>query len=125
MLRIVAGDGDNKPGSPGRARRKPLKPIAQGMPALSGEPVVTNSRVFLLHARLRVRQWRPAFPAPSVFEGHYVAQTRAGHAAGPRSPVFSDVMPGHAILPRPVEYSPLAKAAPAGQEIQRKSQLTG
>jgi hypothetical protein len=25
-------DGDNKPGSPGRARRKPLKPFARGMP---------------------------------------------------------------------------------------------
>ena len=31
-----AGDGDNKARSPGRARRKPLKPLRAGMP---GEPV--------------------------------------------------------------------------------------
>src|SRR5579864_8198649 len=45
-----------KPGSPGRARRKPLKPFAQGMPGVSGEPVVNNSVCFFtLHPRLRVR----------------------------------------------------------------------
>jgi hypothetical protein len=37
------------------------------MPAFSGEPVVTTLVCFLyLHARLRVRLTRPAFPAPSV-----------------------------------------------------------
>jgi hypothetical protein len=33
-------DGDKRARSPGRARRKPLKPIAQGRPDVSGEPVV-------------------------------------------------------------------------------------
>src|SRR5262249_1360814 len=45
-----------KPGlrrSPGRARIS-RNTIAQGMPDRSGEPVVTNSRVFVFHARLRV-----------------------------------------------------------------------
>jgi hypothetical protein len=36
-----ANDGGKKARSPGRARRKPLKPLAQGMPDRSGEPVVT------------------------------------------------------------------------------------
>src|ERR1700735_1681338 len=42
-----AGDGGKKARSPGRARKKPLKPFAQGMPGSSGEPVVTTSCVFL------------------------------------------------------------------------------
>src|SRR3954452_3121289 len=33
-----AGDGDNKARSPGRSRRKPLKPLRAGMPGYSGEP---------------------------------------------------------------------------------------
>jgi len=37
-----------KPGSPGRARRKPLKPFAQGRPGVSGEPVVTTLVCFVL-----------------------------------------------------------------------------
>jgi hypothetical protein len=42
----VASDGDKKARSPGRARRKPLKPLRAGMPGCSGGLVVTNSRVF-------------------------------------------------------------------------------
>jgi len=40
--------GANKPGTPGRVRHRPLKPIAQGRPACSGVPVVTCLRAFLL-----------------------------------------------------------------------------
>jgi hypothetical protein len=36
MEEISTGDGDNKARSPGRARRKPLKPLRAGMP---GDPV--------------------------------------------------------------------------------------
>ena len=36
---ISAGDGGNKARSPGRARRKPLKPLRAGMPGESGGPV--------------------------------------------------------------------------------------
>jgi hypothetical protein len=42
----VASDGDKKARSPGRARRKPLKPLRAGMPGCSGGPVVTNARVY-------------------------------------------------------------------------------
>jgi hypothetical protein len=37
-----AGDGDKKARSPGRARRKPLKPFVQGRPDEFGVPVVTT-----------------------------------------------------------------------------------
>ena len=36
------GDGDNQARSPGRARRKPLKPLRAGMPGDSGATVVTT-----------------------------------------------------------------------------------
>jgi hypothetical protein len=41
-----AGDGDNKARSPGRARRKPLKPLRRESRICSAKPVVTNSCVF-------------------------------------------------------------------------------
>ena len=41
-----AGDGGKKARSPGRARRKPLKPLRAGMPGDSGELAV-NTRVHL------------------------------------------------------------------------------
>src|SRR3954452_25590591 len=57
------GDGDNKARSPGRSRRKPLKPPRAGMPGCSGEPMVTTSCALypILHARLRVHQ-TPGIP---------------------------------------------------------------
>src|SRR3979411_1273648 len=39
---ISADDGDKQARSPGRARRKPLKPLRAGMPGFSGGPVVTT-----------------------------------------------------------------------------------
>ncbi len=54
------GDGDNKARSPGRARSKPLKPLRGEGRFDPTSPVVTNSCVFILHTRLRVR------PAPGL-----------------------------------------------------------
>jgi hypothetical protein len=51
----VACDGDNKARSPGRARRKPLKPIVQEKPDRFGGPVVTTLVSFAFDTRLRVR----------------------------------------------------------------------
>ena len=71
-----AGDGGKKARSPGRARKKPLKPFAQGMPGRSGVPVVTTLVCFFLsHARPRVQSAHPAFPAPSSFEDANVSRT--------------------------------------------------
>src|SRR3979490_732572 len=55
-------DGDKKARSPGRSRRKPLKPLRAGMPGCCGVPVVTTLVWFIFsHARLRVR-WAPGIP---------------------------------------------------------------
>ena len=62
-----AGDGDKQARSPGRVRRKPLKPLRAGMPGVSGATVVTNSCAFYtLHARLRVH-WAPGIPHALVW----------------------------------------------------------
>jgi len=39
-------DGDKRARSPGRVRRKPLKPLCAGMPGDPGALVVTNARAF-------------------------------------------------------------------------------
>ena len=65
-----------KPGTPGRARISRTT-IAQGMPECFGVPVVTNSRVFALYARLRVRE-TPGIPCALS----YVRATRLMHHSG-------------------------------------------
>ena len=79
-----AGDGGKKARSPGRARKKPLKPFAQGMPGKSGEPVVTTSCVFLTRncgcasgARHSLR--------PLILEGRCFSKTRACERRGRKS----------------------------------------
>src|ERR1700731_5454195 len=64
-----------------------VKTIAQGRPGRSGEPVVTTLVYFVFY---RTRGCgcivRPAFPAPSAFEGRTKSKTRAKkHAARMRS----------------------------------------
>src|ERR1700674_3208432 len=55
------------------------------MPADCGVPVVTTLvYFFILHARLRVRTAHPAFPAPSVIEGHCLAKLGRNRAARTR-----------------------------------------
>jgi hypothetical protein len=59
-------DGGKKARSPGRARRKPLKPLARGMPGETGVTVVTMlvcSPYFCIRGCGRIE--RPVFPAPS------------------------------------------------------------
>jgi hypothetical protein len=43
---IFADDGGKQARSPGRARRKPLKPLRRECRVIPGEPVVTNARVY-------------------------------------------------------------------------------
>jgi len=87
----LAGDGGKKARSPGRARRKPLKPFAQGMPGDSGVTVVTNSYAILFCMRGCGCFGRPAFPAPSDFLGGMLCTTRA-HSRREIANVHPDVI---------------------------------
>jgi hypothetical protein len=70
---LSADDGDKKARSPGRARRKPLKPLRRECRVISAEPVAAT-RVLLLHARLRVRL-APGIPCALFFFGaHEIMQ---------------------------------------------------
>src|SRR5882724_5293709 len=64
------GDGGKQARSPGRARRKPLKPLRAGMPGDSGVLVVTRVRSTNTKCtRGRGCNGHPAFPTPSSGEG--------------------------------------------------------
>src|SRR5712664_3080969 len=63
---ISANDGGKQARSPGRARRKPLKPLRAGMPGDPGGPVV-NTRVLPAHCTRGCGcNGHPAFPTPSL-----------------------------------------------------------
>jgi hypothetical protein len=63
---VSADDGGKQAWSPGRARRKPLKPLRAGMPGDSGVLVVTRVRSTTTKCtRGRGCNGHPAFPTPS------------------------------------------------------------
>src|SRR5881396_4285620 len=76
----------NKPGHRGE-REVSRKTIARGMPGRSGVTVVTTLVCFVFYrTRGCGRIARPAFPAPSDFQGRMVfAKTRTHRAARTRS----------------------------------------
>src|SRR5712672_2639365 len=62
----LQGDGGKRARSPGRAQRKPLKPLRAGMPGDSGVLVVTRVRSTTTKCtRGRGCNGHPAFPTPS------------------------------------------------------------
>jgi len=74
-----AGDGDNKARSPGRARRKPLKPLRAGMPGESGEPVVTTLVWFYCFPREAAGASSTRHsPRPLIFRRVYTMQNSRG-----------------------------------------------
>jgi hypothetical protein len=79
-----AGDGGKRARSPGRARRKPLKPLRAGMPGDSGVLVVTRVRsINTKCTRGCGCSGHPAFPTPSVFRARDSSTARAHRAARP------------------------------------------
>jgi hypothetical protein len=83
--KLSADDGDKQARSPGRARRKPLKPLRAGMPGESGCNRGDYARmlIFILHARLRVRL-APGIPHALCLRGegftHSSGALRRGNA---------------------------------------------
>jgi hypothetical protein len=68
-LTLLGDDGDKKARSPGRARNKPLKPFAQGVPDRFGGPVVTISCAFLFRTRGCGCDRAPGIPCALFIEG--------------------------------------------------------
>jgi hypothetical protein len=58
----------------GESTKETVKTIARGMPGDSGVTAVTCLRAFYFCTQGCGRIERPAFPAPSVFEGHRSAK---------------------------------------------------
>jgi len=63
------GDGDNKARSPGRARRKPLKPLRREGWTAPANLWWLCSCAFFIRTRGCGCVEHPAFPAPSIFRG--------------------------------------------------------
>src|ERR1700724_4921355 len=83
-----AGDGDKKARSPGRVRRKPLKPLRAGMPGDPGGPVVTTLVWFLFFPREAAGAMGARHsPRPLFFEGRW-RKPRVHRAARMRTCVF-------------------------------------
>jgi len=96
---ISADDGGKRARSPGRARRKPLKPLRAGMPDDPGGPVATTR----VHYQLRTRGYgcsgHPAFPTPS--KGREIHQ-RLGRIA-PRGAKSRLLFDNRILFRRPCE----------------------
>src|SRR3984957_9597053 len=82
--RIHAGDGDNKARSPGRSRRKPLKPLRAGMPGDPGATVVTNARVYYTPRAAAGALGTRHSPRPLISGAIVLRIARAPCAAGMR-----------------------------------------
>jgi hypothetical protein len=90
-----ADDGDKKARSPGRARRKPLKPLRAGMPGETGATVVTNSCAsYTLRTRLRVH-WAPGIPRALVWAKRHAQLGRIVPREGGRTSTHN-VVPANA-----------------------------
>jgi hypothetical protein len=73
----------------GESTKETVKTIAQGMPGDSGVTVVTNACAFYTTHAAAGRIERPAFPAPSEFQGQdFHSKPRANCAARSRSCVL-------------------------------------
>jgi hypothetical protein len=83
--KFLRDDGGKKARSPGRARRKPLKPL-RGECRMNRCDLTNACALYhYLCTRGSGRIGRPAFPAPSDWRGRQVAsQTRASRAARSR-----------------------------------------
>src|SRR6266436_1813509 len=79
---ISAGDGGKQARSPGRARRKPLKPLRAGTSGDSGVLVVTRVRSTNTKCtRGRGCNGHPAFPTPSL-GGSFINASGASRGEG-------------------------------------------
>jgi len=104
--KFLGGDGGNKARSPGRARRKPLKPLRREGRIASAEPVC--SCAFFAHFCTRDRgcSAHPAFPAPSDFKARNFTQTPGALRRGNAKSCLR-------------QHSPVGSLPPCGGELER------
>ena len=95
-------DGGKKARSPGRARRKLLKPLRAGMPGCSGGPVVTNARVYYTP---RAAAGASAPGIPHALAGGEFSITRAHRVAGMRRCIRASLRAIGRAFARPVGSS--------------------
>jgi hypothetical protein len=124
---ISAGDGGKQAWSPGRARRKPLKPLRAGMPGDSGVLVVTRVRSTTTKCtRGRGCSGHPAFPTPSKgreIQQRFGRMARRGRerVSGIKKPSFRDAPLGagpESILSGVVMDSGLARSLSSGRALR-------
>src|SRR5258705_2494287 len=100
---ISANDGGKQARSPGRARRKPLKPLRRECRVFRGT-CGDYTRVLPTHCTRGCGcTAHPAFPAPSVFEGEWLC-----------APAPAPLAPGR---------QPVAGASPTSLRAERSKQL--
>ena len=107
-----AGDGDKKARSPGRARRKPLKPLRRECRVNLAGPAVTMLVCFFIsHARLWVRL-APGIPCALCFRGA-MADARPGResVAGMRNCIqpTSPGLTGRSSIPETLTIEPTGR----------------
>src|SRR6202011_853907 len=84
--KLLRHDGGKQARSPGRARRKPLKPLRGECRAFSGVTVVTNARVYYTPRAAAGASGARHSLRPLIGEGGTFRQkTRAKHAARSRN----------------------------------------
>jgi hypothetical protein len=83
--RETADDGDKKARSPGRVRRKPLKPLRAGMPGDPGATVVTTLVCYQHNAHEAAGATGTRHSPRPLFGAEFSCTTRAHRAAGTRS----------------------------------------
>ena len=94
---VLRGDGGKKARSPGRARRKPLKPLRGECRAFSGVTVVTNARVYYT-TRAAAGASGARHSLRPLFGGtRFMHTTRTHRAAGRRGCVSRVCLPAAAI----------------------------
>ena len=107
----LASDGDKKARSPGRSRRKPLKPLRREGRTASAEPVCSCALSLpFLHARPRVQR-APGFPCALVCEEGVKKQQTSGAIARRDREVsaVSAVETASALRSDPAEVNPLLR----------------
>src|SRR6476659_10708928 len=118
-----------KPGSPRRARNKPLKPFARGMPDENGVIRCDLLVCFFSFAREAAgRVDRPAFPAPLILRGQVSLKPTCGARAARSHQRGCDglaVIPGWSEGPDPESRSPngehLARQLPGNEFCLRSA----